>query len=285
MQDLRFRSGYAHTGEGLGELKRLIGDIFGIDISPLDRLGHDPSVVAFGWWQAGRLVANVSLYERRLILGGAPVLALGVQSVAVRPQWRGRGLFRDLMRRALLYADMRTDLVILVTQTPGLYAPFGFRPLRETSFSGDLTAQPSRANARDLSLSTDADLGLLRDLFGRRAPVSLVASACDHPSLFLLKASLTPAIRLVHLPDLDAVVAIRTEGRTLILHDIVAEEVPGLGDILACLGSPNDRIELRLTPDRLKWRGGQQRPVDTGYMVRGCFPVEGRAFMLSEMRI
>ena len=285
MQDLHFRSGYSHTAEGLGELKRLIGDVFGIDISPLDRLGHDPSVVAFGWWRAGRLIANVSLYERRLILSGAPVLALGVQSVAVRPQWRGRGLFRDLMQRALRYADVRTDLVILVTQTPGHNVPFRFRPLRETSFSGDPTAQPSRPNARDLSLAADADLDLLRDLFCRRTPVSLVASACDHPSLFLLKASLTPAIRLVHLPDLDAVVAIRMDGRTLTLLDIIAEKIPGLGDIAACLGNSHERIELRLTPDRLKWRAAQQTPIDTGYMVRGHFPAEGRAFMLSEMRI
>ncbi|MEI4872725.1 GNAT family N-acetyltransferase, partial [Klebsiella pneumoniae] len=87
---------------------RLVADIFGVDVTPLDRLGHDPSVVSFGWWSAGVLVATVSLYQQSLVLMGEPVAAFGVQSVATRPEWRRRGLFRDLMTRALVYADARS---------------------------------------------------------------------------------------------------------------------------------------------------------------------------------
>ncbi|KEQ04184.1 hypothetical protein [Pseudorhizobium pelagicum] len=47
------------------ELARLIMDIFQVDVSPLDRLGHDPSVVSFGWWCGDELVASVGLYERQ----------------------------------------------------------------------------------------------------------------------------------------------------------------------------------------------------------------------------
>ncbi len=127
---LQLRSDYAHSPEGLSELTKLIRDVFGVDISPLNTLGHDPSVVAFGWWRGGELVANVSLYQRQLWLSGEQVRAYGVQSVAVRPELRGQGLFRDLMHRALDYADARVSLVTLATGTPNLYAPFGFRSLR-----------------------------------------------------------------------------------------------------------------------------------------------------------
>ena len=46
-----------------------------------------------------------------------------------------------------------------------------------------------------------------------------------------------------------------------------------------------ERIHVHLTPDRLSWTPEEQTPVDNGYMVRGFFAPEARAFMLSDMRI
>lgn len=45
------------------------------------------------------------------------------------------------------------------------------------------------------------------------------------------------------------------------------------------------RINVHLTPDRLSWASQEQTPVDNWYMVRDFFAPEGRAFMLSDMRI
>ncbi len=165
MKPLDFRLDYAHSSEGLSELTRLIYDVFEVDVSPLNRMGHDPSIVAFGWWLGSELIANVSLYERRLWLMGEQVTAFGVQSVAVRPEWRGKGLFRDLMGRALSFADARVDLVILATGTPSLYTPFGFRQVKEATFSADLARQQARPGYRLLSLAEDSDIAFLHDIF------------------------------------------------------------------------------------------------------------------------
>lgn len=286
MQELQFRAGYAHTAAGLRELTRLIDDTFGVDVSPLDRLGHDPSVMAFGWWRGDSLVANVSLYQRRLWLLGKETRAVGVQSVAVRPQWRGRGLFRELMRQALAWADARTELVTLTTGTPALYAPFGFRQLYETTFSAGLPRQRRGQPAcRELSLAADPDVALLRDLFARREPTSAIAAACDHPALFMLKAAQDPEIRLLHLERSDAVVAVRgLDGPALTLLDVIAPAIPEMAEIVAALGYQGRRLSAELTPDRLSWTPEQQRRVDNGGMVRGPFPPEDRAFMLSGMQ-
>ncbi|MGO4569856.1 GNAT family N-acetyltransferase [Rhizobium sp. 2YAF20] len=286
MQELRFRSDYAHSAEGLRELTKLIYEVFEVDVSPLNRLGHDPSIVAFGWWRNDELVANVSIYERRLWLLGKQVTAFGVQSVAVRPAWRGRGLFRDLISRALEYADARVDLIILATGIPSLYMPFGFRQVQERTFSGVSAHQRIRRKCRRLSLNDDEDVALLRDLFARRSPTSLVASACDHPALFLLKAIEMPEIELVHLPDLDAVVAIKGANQpSITLLDIIAPSIPSLEEVVSALGYEGKRIQVHLTPDRLSWTPEKEMLVDNGYMVRGAFPPEGQAFMLSDMRI
>ncbi|MBB3020986.1 GNAT superfamily N-acetyltransferase [Microvirga lupini] len=286
MNPLEFRSDYAHSSEGLSELTRLIYDVFKVDVSPLNRLGHDPSVVAFGWWSNNELVANVSLYKRQLWLMGEQVTAFGVQSVAVRPEWRGKGLFRDLMGRALSYADARVNLIILATDTPSLYRPFGFRQIKETTFSARLIRKQTLPNYRALSLDEDKDVALLQNIFSRRAPTSLVASACDHPALFMLKVAKTSEIELLHLLDLDAVVVvIDRDGPSMTLLDIIAPSIPSLEDIVSALGYAGEEVDVRVTPDRLSWAPEKQIPVNNGYMVRGFFAPEAQAFMLSNMRI
>lgn len=286
MERLIFQSDYAHTTDGLSELTRLIRDVFEIDVSPLNQFGHDPSVAAFGWWHNRELVANVSLYERKLWLMGEQVTAFGVQSVAVRPPWRGNGLFRDLMERVLSFANGKVDLVILTTDTPSLYTPFGFRQIKETIFSSGVPRRQRHPAYRQLSLADNRDTAFLKSMFARRAPSSLLASACDHPALFMLKAVTTAEIELLYLLDLDAVVAVRgRNGTCMTLLDIVGPSIPSLAEIVSSLAYAGDRIEVHLTPDRLSWTPERQTPVDNGYMVRGPFAPEAEAFMLSDMQI
>jgi predicted N-acetyltransferase YhbS len=285
-EGLDFRQDDASSPQTRAALRRLVAEIFEVDVSPLDRLGHDPSVVSFGWWREGDLVANVSLYRQSLVLMGERVEAFGVQSVATRPAWRGRGLFRDLMTRALAYADARCRLVLLTTGTPALYRPLGFRPIAETAFAGSLEPHRCPPDYRRLSLASDADLAFLLDLFKRRVPVSEICAATDHPALFLLKAATHETIALVHLPGLDAVVAVETpEPNVLVLRDIVAPAIPPLAAIAAALGGSATRARVLLTPDKLGWTPTETTPATTGWMARGPYAADGQSIMLTTMHI
>jgi predicted N-acetyltransferase YhbS len=285
-EGLDFRQDDASSPRTRAALRRLVAEIFEVDVSPLDRLGHDPSVVSFGWWREGDLVANVSLYRQSLVLMGERVEAFGVQSVATRPAWRGRGLFRDLMTRALAYADARCRLVLLTTGTPALYRPLGFRTIAETAFAGPVAPHDCPPDYRRLSLASDADLALLLDLFKRRVPVSEICAATDHPALFLLKAATHETIALVHLPRLDAVVAIETpEPDVLVLRDIVAPAIPPLAAIAAALGGSATRARVLLTPDKLAWTPTETTPATTGWMARGPYAADGQPIMLTTMHI
>ncbi|TBW36609.1 GNAT family N-acetyltransferase [Siculibacillus lacustris] len=284
--ELDYRFDTAAAPEGRAELARLIRDVFDLDVTPLDRFGHDPSLVSFGWWRGPDLVANVDLVQQTLWLDGDRVEALGVQSVAVRPAWRGRGLFRDLMDRALAHAAARVAVVTLTTETPALYTPFGFREIVESWFGGPLVPGGARPHHRRLSLEDTADVALIRAMFARRTPVSRVAAVTDHPALFFLKALESPEIALVHLAELDAVVAVEDrEPDVLTLWDVVAPTIPRLTAIAAALGGRANRARVLVTPDRLGWEPAEIVAEDAGLMVRGAFPPEGRPFMLSAMRI
>ncbi|MBV5262776.1 GNAT family N-acetyltransferase [Pinisolibacter aquiterrae] len=282
--DLRVRS--VETPLLRRELARLIRDEFEIDVTPLDRLGHDPSLVSFGWWSGDALVANVSLARETPWLAGERCEAFHLQFVVVRPEWRGRGLFRALMIRALAHADTRADLVLLATETPELYGPFGFRPFVETAFLGPLAPGGARPNRRRLSLATADDVALIRDLFARRTPVSRICAAGTHSAAFFLKALESPEIALIHLPDLDAVVAVEEDDpEVLCLLDVVAPAIPPLDTIAAALGGRATRARVLVTPDRLDWRPQTHEPEEAGTMTRGPVPIGDTPVVLSPMRI
>lgn len=283
---LAFRIDPATAPHGRAERTRLIRDLFDLDVAPLDRFGHDPSAVSFGWWHGDDLVANLGLARQPLHLDGVPSVAVVVQWVAVREAWRGRGLFRDLMARAIAHADARDERMTLGTETPELYTRFGFRPIVEAAFAGPLAPAGRPTNHRRLSLADDGDVALIRAVFARRTPVSRLCAVCEHPALFFLKALAEPEIVLEWLPDLDAVVAIEPgPEEELILLDVVAPVIPPLAAIAAALGGRARRARVRVTPDRLDWTPTEIVPMDEGLMVRGPWLSPDRPAALSPMRL
>jgi GNAT superfamily N-acetyltransferase len=57
-----------------------------------------------------------------LVVNGRVVRAAGYQSGAVRPDYRGQGLYRTLMKRAFDWAERGGfEAGILLTDKPGLY--------------------------------------------------------------------------------------------------------------------------------------------------------------------
>lgn len=136
---LTFRQDYFGDPAGWAALVSLLQDIFGIDIGPLRRLGGpDPTSMPFGWFDAeGGLAANISAFALPFVINGRIVNAAGLQSGAVRPPWRGRGLYRDLTVKALDWCEQQGfEAIILYTDKPSLYEPYGFRPIPLHRYEG-----------------------------------------------------------------------------------------------------------------------------------------------------
>nr|WP_245224121.1 GNAT family N-acetyltransferase [Rhizobium halophytocola] len=225
---------------------------------------------------AGRLVANFSAFALPLMVAGRHVRAAGFQSGAVRPEYRGRGLYRDLMRRAFSWADREGfEAGILLTDKPALYEPYGFRVMPQSGFraAAPLYGQGTGRH-RDLSLDDREDVLLIRRMLASRQPVSARFAVERQAEMFLLNASLDATIRLRLLEDCDAVVAWRmTEGRHLQLLDIVSPVVRTLDVLLAAFGLPMETVEVRFPPrsPRLARRvaGDDRRLCDDGQGTSG----------------
>ncbi|MDP9839344.1 GNAT superfamily N-acetyltransferase [Neorhizobium huautlense] len=237
-------------------LAALLHDIFGIDITPLDHLGgHDASSMAFGWFDDDdRLIANLSAFTLPMMINGRPVRAAGLQSGAVRPEFRGRGLFRDVTEKALAWCDAQAfEAALLYTEKPKLYEKHGFVVLPQARFLAEMPAIGGAApSVRRLDLHQPDDLALTRKMLATRAPASNQFAVARQSEMFLLNAWLSDDVRLDYLEKLDTIIAWRFNRESMFeLLDVVTHDMPALGDILSAMGRTPSRVVVDFVPDRL----------------------------------
>ncbi|MBX5156262.1 GNAT family N-acetyltransferase [Rhizobium sp. NZLR8] len=272
---LTFRQDYFGDPAGWAALVCLLDDIFGIDIGPLLQLGGpDPTSMPFGWFDAeGTLAANISAFALPFVLNGRIVHAAGLQSGAVRPPWRGRGLYRDVTVKALDWCERQGfEAVILYTDKPSLYQAYGFRAIPQHRYEG-AAPDPSifAGSSRLLAPSNADDLALLQSLLKARSPVSTSLSVTVNAAMFLINTQLDADVRVSLLEDQQAAIAWKMDaaGRFNLL-DVVATEIPTLAAILGGLDIASAAVEVFFRPDKLGWAGAPQ-PVESGtvLMLRG----------------
>ena len=287
---LTFRQDYFGDDAAWAALVSLLKDTFGIDIDPLRQLGGaDPTSMPFGWFDdTGTLAANLSAFTMPIVINGRTINAAGFQSGAVRPPWRGRGLYRDVTAKALEWCDQqRFEAVVLYTDKPDLYTPYGFVSLPMHLHAGDApTPIPATTPSRRLDPWNAEDLALLQKTLNARVPGSDRLAVCRSSAMFLINTQFDADIRLSWLPEQQAVIAWKIgDDDCFVLSDVVASIIPPLPAILGGLGMSPRKVEVLFAPDRLGWQG-QPRLLETTtrFMIRADAPVDlDQPAMLSPM--
>jgi len=256
---LRFRQDYFSDPAAWVALVSLLDDTFGIDIDPLRELGGaDPTSMPFGWFtDEGVLAANLSAFAMPFVLNGRLVNAAAFQSGAVRPPWRGRGLYRDVTRKALAWCETQGfEAIILYTDKPDLYEPYGFRSLPLHKYVGAAPMSEGVATSRSLQPRDANDLALLQVLLGNRKPISETLAVASSPAMFLINTQFDPDVRLSYLKESKAVIAWKMPAAGhFVLLDVIATEIPPIAAILAGLGIEATVVETLFRPDRVGWSG------------------------------
>jgi GNAT superfamily N-acetyltransferase len=286
---LNFRQDYFSDPAGWKALSDLLEDTFHIDISVLEGLGGmEPSSMPFAWFDAqGVCVANFSAFSMPMMVNGQRRKVAGLQSGAVRPEHRGKGLYRDLMQRAFAWIDAEGfDLAILYTDKPSMYEPYGFKSVPLHKFSGAVPSAGKPGPARTLNMDDQSDVALLTRLINARAPSSTRFSPLSHPAMFLVNAFWDRSISLSLFESHEAVIAWRIgEGGIFQLLDIVASAIPPLAAINAALNVNGASVESFFSPDLLDWRAAPV--IDENrlpFMARGDLSfLPSRPFALTPM--
>lgn len=271
---LTFRQDYFADPAAWASLVALLEDTFGIDVGIQDRFGGpDPTSMPFAYFdEDGTCAANFSAFSMPVMINGRLVKAAGFQSGVVRPQWRGRGLYRDLMNRAFGWCDAQGfELGLLLTDKTSMYEPYGFKVLPQHRFLGAPPAETKSAGrSRALSVESADDAALVRQMLRERAPVSSVFAVAAQVEMFLLNSVFDPDIRLSYLEEYDVIAAWKAEGTSFQFLDIAGKTIPSLATILCALDQRADNIEVCFPPDKLGWQGAAKPFVsDISLMVRG----------------
>ncbi|WP_426231044.1 GNAT family N-acetyltransferase [Pararhizobium sp. DWP3-4] len=285
---LTFRQDYFGDPAAWAALVALLEDTFGIDVSIQDRFGGpDPTSMPFGYFDEGGVcAANFSAFSMPMMIDGRVVKAAGFQSGAVRPQWRGKGLYRDLMNRAFGWSDEQGfEFGILLADKPAIYEPYGFTVVPQRKFVGAPPLEMRLAGtAHGLSLDTAADIALIRCVLRERTAVSSVFAVAAQAEMFLLNGFFDPDVGLTYLDQFQAVVAWKEDETSFQLLDIAGKTIPPLSAILGALDRRPGRVEVFFPPDRLDWQGTPETfETDISLMVRGSAAGPAGPVMLSPM--
>lgn len=269
----------------------LLRDIFGVDFAAFSKLNIWPEGYrGFSYLDGDVVAANISFNPLPLRMEGRDVLAGQLQGVATRLAYRRCGLFHDLMDKVLTFAAGYYAFLLLYTETPALYEPFGFRLLQEHSFTGRLQAAGFDPAARDaciLSMQQPEDVALLRRLYRARRPVSEQLGLLDNEGVFFSNLLRDPSMRLSYLPGIEAVLVWDrkgTAGRVRLL-DIVAADMPPPTVLATALDlpAPDAEIDVLFPPDQLTgtFSAMPYRHADGDLlMVRGPVDLGRKPFML-----
>jgi predicted N-acetyltransferase YhbS len=247
----------------------------------------------FVHFEGGRAVAHVGVIELRLVLLGQTVPVGSIHAVATHPLARRRGLYRRVMEEALAHCSGRYGTLVLTTEHPEYFEPFGFRHVREHYFACPPAPRlsmshrpPPRAGdgggLRLLDTAQANDVELLHRLLATREPVSEVVGVVDERAVFCFNEGRRP---LRYAPDLDVIVCMERHGTRLTLYDVVGPRIPALDLLLERVPEPISEVELCFGADRLA-PSAEAIPYLLDHdgpsylMVRGPFAPEGKPFTL-----
>ena len=287
MRESRFRCSFADDPRLCARLFTLLESCFpGISRvrEHADALGApwEAASTPFVYFQDDLAVAHVGVLEIPLIVMGQPLTVGGIHAVCTRPECRRRGYYRQVMEEVLEYCSGRYETLILTTEQPELYEPFGFRIMREHVFTTVWDSAGAGDGFRPLDTRSPSDVRLLHRLLATREPVSNIVGVVREKDIFCFNEGSRP---LYYSEDLDLVVCMEIDATRLRLIDIVAPHMPPLAAVLEQVHLDIDQVEICFSPDRLDASAravphvlDQDGP--SFLMVRGPFAAEGHAFML-----
>jgi GNAT superfamily N-acetyltransferase len=281
------RCSFDHNPEfssGLFELLEIVFPGLGRTAENARRLGAAWESVSTPYvhFEDGRPVSHIGVIGLPLVVVGREVVVGSVHAVATHPEHRKRGHYGRLMNEVIRDTAGRYETLILTTENPEYYEPFGFRIVEEHAFRIRCGVDPAPVKMRILDLDAPADIAILQRLLASREPVSRVVGVVRETAIFYFNEGRRP---LHYAEDLDAIVCLESEGGSVALFDVVATRLPALEDLIARLPVAAEEVVAnfaldRFAPDAVASRRILDHDGPSYLMVRGPFAAEAHAFTL-----
>ncbi|MCP4657625.1 MAG: GNAT family N-acetyltransferase [bacterium] len=287
---IEYRSDYFDDPDAKASFERCTKRIFGLDFTRWkDRGLWDDQYRPFSAFVEGVCVASLCVYPSEMSVGGENKQGAQLLTVGTLPEYRSRGIQRELWERAHAGICRECDFVFLFTDdsAAGFYTRLGLR--RQPEFSEAVPCpQPARSaklRFRKLHLEQDADYATIERLARERVMVS-DRLGFFNPNLLLFMFLYTYQEWTYFLEDVDAVIVAEETADRLRIHDIVATEMPRLSDVESFLAQfKKEEVEFLFCTDRLGVGPAKKRSVeDSVLFVSDDFGLDGDLVFPSSIR-
>ena len=285
MAEPEFRSRYFDDLASRELFKQFVVEIHGLDLSLWECEGYwDDDYLPFSFFLEGRLIASTCLYLLPMTVNGQVQRVAQVSSVGTLPEFRRRGLNRELTKLAMDWCkeiDVAFTFLFADDEAVPFYHACGFQPAPQHRFHLEAEPVAPREGATALDFGEPNDRKLIEELVAGRTPVSVQLGHLSF-GLQMFHVLYTLRGRLTHIPELNLIVAASQEGDTLVINDLVGSEIPPFSTIQAYL--PHSGIahyEFRFSPDRLAVQPTiVEDDQDDGTHVDASFPFHGAPFRI-----
>jgi GNAT superfamily N-acetyltransferase len=280
--NLTMKTEYWDDPKALGAFKEFMVKIFGLDFSEWESGGYwDNAYTPFSFFKGETIVASVCIYLLDAVIDGETTHLAQISGVGTLPEWRRKGLNRQLTDVGLDWAQDRHDGVFLFANTDAIpfYRKCGFRPIGEYVEIVEATPVPNCGGAVKLDPGRKHELDRIYEYAKRRTPVSDKFSVLN-AKLVVFHALHSLRNHVYEIPDLDCVVFYERKEGCLSVFDIVGERVPRLKELYPYIAGENDSvIEVHFFTDKLGLDESRTRPLlGNNPFTKGTFPVERPVF-------
>lgn len=281
---------YANDSELFGRCINLIDEVFpgcktfastGMKYKASWSESSTPFVVE----DKNNVIAHAGLWPITVMVNGAIHKTAAIHGVCVKPEYRGKGYFKQLMNEAMQVAAKNFESTILFTNKPYLYKdyPAYTAMLPEYDFLvKNKIAVCTDTDLRKLSLDNASDLNLLHQLLSNHMPVSDELSVLHANALFILN-NLNNEI---HYSDqLKTAIVYSILNDTLYLKDILCPKIGKISNIIELIPGQYEKIVFQFNPEKFlnenEYTPFMAAP-ECCVMVSETFPFKGKYFRYPE---
>jgi len=250
--EFEFVSHYADEADLRNSLNELTQTEWGISV--LNQ--GDVDYVPFSMVKDGKVVANICVGTFDLVIDGSLRKANLIQTVLTHPDFRRKGLIRDLFRHVKPYIESCSGLTFFpaARDKKGFYRQFGYIPNEFSEFF--LVDKPNgltpNSGLEKIDYHNPEQRSELEKAVELRDSVSDVLGYRNTNWLFYWYCSNFHHNHIYYIEALQAYVLYRIEDRVLVLLDIVAREIPSFDTLVSYLPLEKfNRVKIMFCPDKL----------------------------------
>ena len=286
---MELREQYWDDAEAKQAFRDFIMEIHRLNFHQWESNGFwDDAYTPFSYFVDGKVVSSVCLYLLPAVVDGRETQLVQVSGVGTQPEFRRRGLNRELTEYALKWASGKHEGVFLFSDDDAIpyYERCGFSGIGEELERAALGQCAARPGLQKLDPGKQDDLDRIYRYACERAPVSQ-KFAIMNERLFMFHALYTLKDCLYEIPELDCLVCFRRDGGHLNISDVVAKSMPSFDSLYPFLAVEGDRsVEFHFHSDQLQLEKTERRSLEgnnlmtlDGFWTDGApvFPYIGRA--------